>query len=246
MKTKVTLKEKKIVQGIIIASELKKSDLFSSLSQKDLEKISSFCQIKTFWKNDIIFRNNKLYSGFYYIIEGFVKVFEVDGNCEERIIHIFHKGDTFADIPVFENIEDIRENKIYFPANATCLKNSSRLIFIPAKEFISEIITNHQMSFKLLSGLSKKLKLMQTQNFNLKYQDVRTRLLCFFLTNIESKKDLFTFTPNSTYDEIDLIISKIDLADYIGTTHETLSRTFRKLSKENILKVSGKKITIQK
>lgn len=246
MNTKVSVKEKKIVQGIIVASELKKSDLFSSLSQKDLEKISSFCRIKTFGKNEIIFQNNKLYSGFYYIIDGIVKVFETDENCEERIIHIFHKGDTFADVPVFENLEDIQKNKIYFPANATCLKKSSRIIFIPAKEFIREINANHQLSYKLLTGLSKKLKLMQTQNFNLKYQDVRTRLLCFFLTNIETKKDLFTFTPNSTYDEIDLIISKIDLADYIGTTHETLSRTFRKLSKENILKVTGKKITIQK
>ncbi len=238
--------DKKLIQGIIIASELKKADLFSGLSQKELEKISAFCKIKTFDKNEIIFQNNKLYSGFYYIIDGIVKIFEVDENCEEKIIHIFHKGDTFADIPVFEKPEEILKNKIYFPANATCLKKSSRIIFIPAKEFIREIKSNYSISFNLLSGLSRKLKLMQTQNFNLKYQDVRTRLLCFFLTNIESKKDLFTFTPKSTYDVIELIISKIDLADYIGTTHETLSRTFRKLSKENILKVSGKKIIIWK
>lgn len=240
------MNDKKLIQGIIIASELQKSDLFSNLSQKDLEKISAFCKIKTFGKNEIIFQNSQLYSGFYYIIEGIVKVFETDENCEERIIHIFHKGDTFADVPVFENMEDIQRNKIYFPADATCLKMATRIIYIPAKEFIKEIKSNSSVSFKLLSGLSRKLKLMQTQNFNLKYQDVRTRLLCFFLTNIESKKDLFTFTPKPAHDEINLIISKIDLADYIGTTHETLSRTFRKLSKDNILKVAGKKIIIKK
>jgi len=240
------MNDKKLIQSFIIASELQKSDLFSNLSQKDLEKISAFCNIKTFGKNEIIFQTNKLYSGFYYIIDGIVKVFETNENCEEMIIHIFHKGDTFADVPVFDNMEEIRRNKIYFPANATCLKKATRVIFIPAKEFINEIKSSNAISFKLLTGLSKKLKLLQTQNFNLKYQDVRTRLLCFLLTNVESKKDLFTFTPKAAHDEINLIISKIDLADYIGTTHETLSRTFRKLSKDNILKVSGKKIIIQK
>jgi CRP-like cAMP-binding protein len=43
---------------------------------------------------------------------------------------------------------------------------------------------------------------------------------------------------------ITLTISKSNLAGYLGTITETLSRTFKKLQDENIIEVRGKKIYI--
>jgi CRP-like cAMP-binding protein len=41
-----------------------------------------------------------------------------------------------------------------------------------------------------------------------------------------------------------LKISKYDLASFLGTIIETLSRTFKKLQDENIIQVHGKRIKI--
>ena len=43
---------------------------------------------------------------------------------------------------------------------------------------------------------------------------------------------------------VSLPVSKTQLASNLGTTSETLSRTFRKLSDDEVIRVKGKKIEI--
>jgi CRP-like cAMP-binding protein len=64
------------------------------------------------------------------------------------------------------------------------------------------------------------------------------------LTNIESKEDLFKYCNLGDTGEIQLKISKSDLAAYIGTAQASLSRIFKKFSVLNLMKISGKRITI--
>lgn len=236
--------DKELIRKKVIAEVLKKADLFSGLSSAELGLISSICEIKKFKRNDVIFTVEQSYSGFFYISEGIVKIFDKSRNGEEKVIHIFHKGDTFAEVPVFEKPSEIFKGVIKFPANASCLKNASKIIYIPAKDFIEVIKANSSISFKLLSGLSKKLKIMQTRNFSLKFQDADRRLLSFLLTNFETKEDLFNYCNMGDTDEILLKISKSDLAAYIGTAQASLSRIFRKFSDINLMKIRGKKIHI--
>jgi len=241
---KIVSIDKELMKKKLVAPVLKNADLFSALSPDELEKISSICFIEKYNRNDTIFTKENVYSGFYYIIDGIVKVYELNRKGNEKVIHIFHKGETFAEIPAFEKPSDVCRGSVRFPANAICLKNSSKIIRIPAKEFIDIIRTNTNISFRLLSGLSKNLKVMQNRNFNLKFQDADRRLLSFLLTNIELKNDLFKYCNLGGTEEIILNISKADLADYIGTAQATLSRIFAKFNKTNLIKIRGRKISI--
>lgn len=236
--------DKELIRKKVTAQSLKNADLFSGLYPEELELISSIVTTKKYNRNEIIFSSRQVYSGFYYIADGIVKVYNTDSQGEKKVIHIFHKGDTFAEVPAFEKSSEVYNGLIRFPADAVCLKNSSKIIHIPAKEFIDLIKKNSNISFRLLSGLSKNLKALQTRNFNLKFHDADRRLLHFLLTNIETKEDLFQYCNIGGNDEIILKISKSDLAAYIGTAQASLSRIFKKFSVLGLMKIRGKKISI--
>jgi CRP/FNR family transcriptional regulator len=236
--------DKELIRKKVTAQILKNADLFSGLNPDELELISSICTTKKYNKNEVIFTSRKVYSGFFYIADGIVKVYNISPQGEKKVIHIFHKGETFAEVPAFEKPSEVYNGLIKFPADAVCLKNSSKIIHIPVKEFIDLIKKNSNISFRLLSGLSKNLKALQTRNFNLKFQDADRRLLNFLLTNIEAKEDLFKYCNIGESDEIILKISKNDLAAYIGTAQASLSRIFKKFSDLNLMEIRGKKITI--
>lgn len=236
--------DKELIKRKITAQILKNADLFSGLYPDELEQISSISNTRKLNRNEILFTREQTYTGFYYIADGIVKIYTLDSKREKKVIHIFHKGETFAEVPVFEKPAEVYKGIVKYPANAVCLKNSTKIIHIPAKSFIELIKFNTNISFRLLSGLSKNLKALQSRNFNLKFQDADMRLLHFLLRNIERKEDLFQYCNLGGSDEIILKISKSDLAAYIGTAQASLSRIFKKFSNLNLLKIRGKRITI--
>lgn len=236
--------DRNILKREVISQSLRKTDLFSNLPSKELDLVALICSIKKLKKNEIIFLENDYYSGFYCVAEGIIKVFKTGKDGKEKIIHIFQSGNTFAEVPVFENIEKIYKGEAVFPASAMSLVNSTKVILIPAIEFHNIIKQNNAICFNLLSNLSKRLKLLQSQLFNIKFQDVTKRLVNFLLAEFENKRDIDKIYNRTAANEIHLDISKIDLAAYIGATLETLSRTFKKLHDIGLIQVKGRKLTV--
>ena len=85
----------------------------------------------------------------------------------------------------------------------------------------------------MIAGLSFFLRQFTVQIEDLTFRDVPARLARYLLNSS-------TETPGV----ISLPVSKTQLASNLGTTSETLSRTFRKLSDEEIISVQGRRIEI--
>ncbi|MEZ4822179.1 MAG: Crp/Fnr family transcriptional regulator [Ignavibacteria bacterium] len=89
----------------------------------------------------------------------------------------------------------------------------------------------------MLSSLAKKLRHLNSHIETIT-QDVPKRLAKYILS--EDKKS--TAKQNSL---IELSISKHDLASYLGTIDETLSRVLKKFQDDKLIEVKGKKILIK-
>jgi CRP/FNR family transcriptional regulator len=85
----------------------------------------------------------------------------------------------------------------------------------------------------MIGGLSRFLRQFATQIEDLTFKDVPSRLARYLLDLGGDEKAL-----------VELPIAKSQLASNLGTVSETLSRTFRKLSDEAIIRVKGKQIEI--
>ncbi len=222
---------------------LKKIFLFTDLNDNELDTIASFSHLKKFKKGEIIFFDTEPYLGFYGLIDGSVKIYKISKEGREQIIHLVTPCNTFAEVPIFENYEKILTGNATYPANAMSISDYTEAVLISAKPFLSFLENNSGLCFKLLSNLSKRLRFQTEHIESISLQDITKRLSVYIIHEFEIKnKDLKSKPDNTNY--IDLTISKYDLASFLGTIIETLSRTFKKLQDENIIQVHGKRIEI--
>ncbi len=215
---------------------LKKFYLFSGLNDSELEVFSNIVREKTYDKGDMIFFDTEPYIGFYIVEVGSVKIFKISPDGREHILHIINPGNSFAEVPLFENYEKIVNEGFTYPANAMALENDTLVFRVPAVEFIRLMEDNPKLCMKMLSGFAKRMRYLTRHIEEMMLKDVTKRVAGFIVTEY--------MNSGRNDNTIILNISKNDLASYLGTILETLSRTFKKLQDTGLIDVDGKTIHI--
>lgn len=204
--------------------------LFAELETAQLRKITSISRVVRIKKNSVIFNSGDVYRGFYIVLKGSVKVFKISSAAKETILHIIKPFSIFADVPLFEEKN--------YPVNAMTLEDSV-LLFIPGDEFLCLLESDSRICLKMLAGFARKMKAL-TQRFDeLSRKEVTGRLAEFIIEELQKGKKTNLNPPL-----LRLNMSKSTIASYLGTITETLSRAFRRLQNENIIRVDGRKIII--
>src|SRR3972149_41693 len=210
---------------------LREIPLFSELSIEQLREISTISSVKKFAKHEFIFSEGDYYQGFFILLKGAVKIFKVTSEGKESVVHIVKPFTAFADIPLFEGSN--------YPVNAQAIEESLAL-FIPKEGFIDLLKKNHEISLKMLAGFAKRLKSLVAHIEDLSSKEVVNRLAKYLVKEIKKSG-----TENLPEPFVKLTIPKSTIAAYLGTITETLSRTFKKLHDDEIIRVKGKKIFIK-
>ncbi len=206
---------------------LKTIPLFSGLCDDHIEKISSIASNRKFNKGEMIFYEGDKADGFYMVEKGKIKVFKLSFEGREHILHIYGKGNTFGEVPVFEGKN--------FPASSMALENSF-IIFLPRNKFMQLIKTNPALSMNMLADLSARLRDFTIQIEHLSLKEVPARLAAYILTLSKEQKNK---------QQVTLPISKAQLSNLIGTTPETVSRVFTKMTNLFFIEVKTKIIIIK-
>ncbi|HJY62650.1 MAG TPA: Crp/Fnr family transcriptional regulator [Ignavibacteria bacterium] len=223
------------------SSLLKKVYFFSGLDEEELEKLKNLCRLKKFNKGDNIFFDTEPYTGFYFVVSGMVKIYKISKDGKEHILHIVGPFNTFAEVPLFENYGAIFESDFRYPANSMAIEENTEVVLVQGRQFLEFIESSSKICMKIVSGFAKRLRHLNHHIEEIMLKDVTKRVASFILTDYKNtKKKREESEPN-----IKLNISKNDLAAYLGTIPETLSRTFRKLEDDEIIIVDGKKIIIK-
>lgn len=203
--------------------------LLSELAPVDLMQILDAGRSLRLPKNSLIFQEGEEYRGFYIVVTGTVKIFKMLPDGTETVLHLQAQHQTLAEIPMFVGGG--------YPANAMTVEDS-HLLFIAKEAFLDCLRGNPSLALKMLAGLSKRLRAMGAQMEKLQAMDVRTRLVRFLRDELAGQNDA------SPVPVVTLPVSKTLLAAQLGVALETLSRTFKKLEKEGLLRVQGRNILI--
>ncbi len=203
------------------------SILFGALTEEHLEAVLSIAVEKKADGGELIFSEGDPADGFYMVARGQVKIYKLSPGGKEQILHLFGPGEPFGEVPVFSGG--------VFPATAEAVKKSI-LLFFPRKDFINLVTRNPYLALNMLAILSRRLRHFTVQVENLSLKEVPARLAGYFL--------LLAGEQNNT-DMITLHISKGQLASFLGTIPETLSRMLKKMSEQGLIAVEGRKIHIR-
>lgn len=203
---------------------LRQSPLFAGTTDQDLAHIQRISKVRDFDRGEVIFDEGDVAQGFYIVASGRVKVYKLSPEGKERILHVIQPGGNFAEAAIFGDG--------MYPASAEPLEKST-LIFFPKRDFLDLLTTHGSIAINMIGGLSRFLRLFAGQIEELTFRDVPSRLARYLLE-----------LCNERNGSIELPTSKAAIASRLGTVSETLSRTFRKLSDEGLIRVEGKTIVI--
>ena len=210
--------------NIDFSEVIKKCHLFSGVTEADLQLLSSILKVRKFQKGGFLFAEGAEADGFYVVATGKVKVYKLSPDGRERILHVVQPGNSFAEAAIFDDGR--------YPAFAETLDNST-LLFFPKRDFLDLLHHHSQLAINMIAGLSRFLRQFTVQIEDLTFRDVPARLARYLLS-----------LDQPTTPSVVLPVSKTQLASNLGTTSETLSRTLRKLSDDEVIRVKGKQIEI--
>jgi len=195
--------------------------LFRGLSGEHLEALAMIVVDQLIKRGQMIFSQGDTGAGFYVVISGRVKVFKLSPEGKEQILHIFGEGEPFGEVAVFAGEK--------FPAYAAALEES-RVFFFPRPAFIDLIRQNPTLAMNMLAILSRRLRKLASLVEDLSLKEVPGRLAAYLLYLSEVKKGA---------KDLDLDVSKNQLASLLGTIPETLSRILARMSREGLIASSG-------
>jgi CRP/FNR family transcriptional regulator len=210
--------------------QLRRCPLFSGLKEEDLKRIRAIALPKHVAKKGILFSEGEEARGFYVILTGRIKLFKISPGGKELILHVVSAPDAFAEASLF------LEGK--YPAFAQALSDS-QLLFFPGREFIQLIERNPRLSINMIVSLSTFLKRLAVLIEELSLKEVSSRIAKYVMDlSTRGAKD------GKSLREVELDLSKTQLALKLGTISETLSRTLSKMKAKQIIDVQKNKIVI--
>ncbi|MCS7150053.1 MAG: Crp/Fnr family transcriptional regulator [Caldimicrobium sp.] len=208
-----------------IKETLSNNFFFQGLPNDLLHQIASIGVVKKYEKNELIFAEGDRAFGFFIVLEGLVKVYKISAKGKEHIIHIFGKGEVFAEI-VLSSLSN-------YPANAQAL-TEVKLLFIERNRFLHLIQKNPTLALYMIGVFAHRLRELVKTIENLTLKEASERLLAY----------LWYLSDEGKRQTLVLEIGKSQLALLLGITPETLSRLFQRFKDEGLLSIKGKEIHI--
>ena len=203
-----------------------RSQLFFGLSEEHITEIEKIAVDKHYNKGEVIFYDGGEGIGFYLLISGSVNVYKLSAEGKEQILHIVKEGDTIGAVPVFSGKS--------FPANARAV-SKSHLLFFDKRKFIRLITDKPNLIMNILALLSARLREFTLQVENLSLKEIPGRLASYLLYLSQEQENT---------DLVKLNISKVQLANLLGTGPESLSRALGNMKTKKIIEEEDSKIRL--
>lgn len=200
--------------------------LFQNINESQLEEIAQLGQILKLKKQQSVFFQGDKAQGFYVVLSGKVKIFKLSLEGKEQIFHIFGPKEPFGEVPVFAGET--------FPANAEAIEDSE-IMFFPSEKLYQAFAHNPSLAINMLTVLAKRLRMFTRLVEDLSLRELPSRLAAYIMHLQDEQKGAST---------INLEISKGTLSKILGTTQESLSRVFKRMTEAGIIVLDKRKVTI--
>ncbi len=207
---------------IKMIEKLKKSPFLGSLPASLIEEISTFCSVKYFVKDEVLYYENDEVDTIYYILNGSIKFYKVDRFDNEIFLYKLSKNSLIFDLSKL-----CEEFMLQCFANAEFLEDSE-ILSIDAKKF-KELMSRSQ---ELMRRVMKESFLMIQQMQCIISRDIvfdGTAKVAHMIDN-----DLEYFN----------ILKKHEIAYMLHMQPETLSRILKKLTRNNIIKMENSQVIV--
>jgi len=205
------------------------SSVFKGLNQKDKETIAQHYSTAVVNRGGFLFTEGDKTRGLIYLLAGKVKVFKTGVGEREQILRMIKPGEIIGYRTLFsENIWSV---------SAKAIENS--IICTLEKRCMVRIIKkNADLGFRLLRAISEELWYSYDRTVSLTQKHVRGRVA----------ESLLLLSDTYGYEQeektIAVSLSREEVANLSSMTPSNAIRTLSNFTKEGIIRIKGRKITI--
>lgn len=197
-----------------------------------IDELTAFNQNKScmsFKKGQVIFSEGGHPLGLFCINDGKVKIEHSGVDGKEQIVRMAKGGDVLGYRALLSNER--------YNASAVALDDTD-VCFIPKDPFFNVLKTNPGLSLDIIKMLSSELRKAEETITDLAQKPVRERMAeaLLFL------KETYGFEEDGQ--TINVILSREDIANLVGTATETAIRLLSEFKKDGIVESVGKKLRI--
>jgi CRP/FNR family cyclic AMP-dependent transcriptional regulator len=204
---------------------LRSIPLFSLIRESDIWRIREATVSRSYPKDSVILFEGEAGEALYVVLAGRVKIVYTAEDGREVILGTREKGDFFGETALLDEQPN--------PAHVIAMQDSELLI-LRREEFRRCLADMPAMSLGLLRHLSRRLRHADDQIRGLVLLDVRGRV-ARLIVEMADRNDGVSVPKGITHNII---------AQMVGASRETVSRTLRELTLSGLLEVTGRRISI--
>ena len=216
----------------MLTERLHRLPLFAGLDDAALEQLADLARVLVLQRKSTLFAEGEPFRGMFVMLSGLAVVYKLSSEGRMLILHVCRPGDALAEVPLFE------ERDAGYPAHARTTRDSE-ILLLPRDRFVQFLQTHPQVAWNMLRGFAARMKEMSLQIEGVTLREVSSRLARYLLREMEAGGVAEQELPVLT-----LPLTKGSVASYLGTVHETLSRTLARLIRDKIIAVEGPRITV--
>lgn len=200
-----------------------------ALTKEELVRISGCKTSKIIKKGEVIFEEGDMLNGIFCVKDGICKLSKLSANGKDQIVKLVVKGDLLGQRSLIGNES----------ANLSAVAlNDMEVCFIPKSEIIDDLQKNSNFSMDMLQQMAHDLRDSDNVIVNMAQKSVKQRLA-------ETLLYVHEHFGNNEDGYLNVVLSREDYANIVGTATESAIRILSQLKKEGLISTSGKQIRIE-
>lgn len=205
--------------------DFQSSRILSSLSMMDRELFIQTGHPLVFKKKKLIFYESGIPTGVFLIQEGRAKIYKTGVDGKDQIFYIYKAGDLLGYHALLcnEQYEDSCE------ALEEC-----KVLFVSESKFHNLLEQIPSLKLLLIQNMSHEFGVLVNTITVLAQKPLRERLALYLMILEEKYRS----------DGSEIVLSREDLANIVGTARESLGRLLKEFKEEQLISINNKKINI--
>jgi CRP-like cAMP-binding protein len=209
-----------------LAGVLRRVPLFAELGDAEIARLSDLARERGYPRNSVILFEDDPGDALYVVIDGLVKVVLIGEDGREVILSVLKEGDFFGEMSLIDDQ----------PRSAHVIAmEDSNLLVMRREDFQHRLREMPGVAIGMLRAMSRRLREADEKIGGLVLLDVNGRVAKLLLS-MADENDGTHITRRVTHHTI---------AQMVGSSRETVSRTMRELVERGLIEVTRKAITIR-
>lgn len=196
--------------------------IFETCDFKDLDRLASFCKVKKFLKDEVVFHKGDVGTDLYAVLDGVFRVVIIDDRGDEIILAYVKPGDVVGEMSLIDGMGR---------TGTLIADEKSEIVLIPRKAFNELMQKDFNVTLYLLETLTDRLRKADELIGSLAFLNVRERIIKYMLETVpegEEPENGYYITKKYTHQE---------LSNLIGASRESVTKCLKILALEGVIKI---------